>query len=479
MDYSKVGIVGFAMLVVSVSGADAQERFGVALGRVFSEREAVALREKFESETCKVFIRKQESQLGKSYQVLVGPFDSYMDAWATNRSLPTEFPTDRFIDKWGMESVQSDLPRASTPRLVPPIKLTAPSMRQVEPGEFVSVAIPALKPYAYSIEDGLDVSSLNREDKLSVGFLGKKNSHGVEALESFLREYPSDSFVNTAKIRLARRLMAQKRFADSEKLLGEVIVGGGAEERNKALLILAYVKNSTKGYHEGYAAFLAIAQDLALDGSVRSHALRMAAGSAHAAQEYTSSVLTFRQLENEAFSLPERREAKVQLCGIQMELVGRAKGNWGEVIASCDAICDDPEFEHEFKATANLMRFEAMFHAGYIEDALVECRKHLELFPDVRREFVSAVTWHGALLVHANQKEEAKKVLKRVLEMEIASKDKFGGHEPKARAAYWLAFIALQEANFSERDRYVDYLRTNFPKSPETNKISQMQPIPQ
>lgn len=433
------------------------------------------------AETPVPLMVNERAGLRSTYQVFMGPYASYMDAWTARQALQEPFPQDAFVvtlDEQFADAKGEGADGAYTAHKhssFPPLS-SVRSADKREPSDFVMVTVPEAQSGDAELLQGKGIPELSRSELLVRGFNGKKNSEGIESLERFLDEFPDDPTANAVRVRLARRVLAQKKYDRFDELLNAVRANGSSEERQKAEIVRAYAEAGRNGARAAYDAFAQMAVDQKNDSDLRAHAMRMAAGHAHAAREYTSAVLCFRQLEAEAPSLEERQEAALQLCGLQFELVGRAKGSWDEVIESCDKLCDDPDVPQALKATANLMRFEAMFHAGYVQDALSACEAHLRLYPNIKREFISATTWHGALLVHVGRRQEAIPVLQSVLEMEISSSERFGGHYPKARAAYWLAFIALQQGDLASRDYYVNYIRENFAQSQEASKLAVLLP---
>jgi len=398
-----------------------------------------------------------------------------MDAWATQMALPTGFPPGSFITR-----VEQDEKRAAHKAIGVALFTKLPpnvvSEKAPEPSSFVSVNSPGVSSEIDQSTLEKAAASMTRQELLSVGLHGKKNSKGIEALEYFLLKNPEDPASNAARLRLSRRLLAKGDFAKVKELLSRVALSGTAEEKEKAKLINAYGAASEKGARQGFEIFGALASDQTLTPELRSHAMRLAAGHAHAAREYTTAVLAFRQLEAEAPSLAEREEAALQLCGLQVELVGRGKGDWPEAILSCEDLANRPGVSRQIKATAELMRFECLSHSGRTKEALAACESYLKEYTDIGREYVSASTWYGVLLVKSGRREEAVEALKGVLELEVNPADKFGGHEPKARAAYWLAFLALQRDDMASRDNYINYIKTTYPQSLEAQKLSALLP---
>lgn len=462
---------------IAISAVTSGSLYGISLGTFGAQANAIALKARLESSTCSLIIRTEELPLKPRYRVVFGPFNSYMDAWATHQYLPATFPEGRFITEWTEDSNARPLKTASPVELVARISTALPQTLAPDPVYFVTPQVPGLSPVPDNQSEQANIMTASSKELLSVGFQAKTNSEGASALKTFLQTNPNDALANAARIRLARRLLAQKDYRGARALLTEVLSSGSLEERKKARLVAAYVENSSSGSEAGYAAYLAVAKDTSLEPELRSHALRLAAGTAHAANAYTSAVLAYRQIASEAPSHPERHEAQLQLIGLQIELVGRGKGTWDEVISSCNALCDDALVAREIKATANMMRFETMFHAGYKAEALAACEAHLRLYPDIRREYIAAKTWYGALLVYAGRREEAKTVLHEVLDMDISKGEKFGSHEPKARAAYWLGFIAAQAGDASVQQYYVHYITSKFPHSTEAQKAHTLQSV--
>jgi len=476
--------IGCVVCVISgVAGLQevaAEALFGVQLQAFPVSERAEGLLSALKSTTAPLFVKEDPLGAEAAFKVILGPYGSYMDAWAVSQSLPSSFPGKRFIVELEEDSSRSRS-AGKGPEKVAPAFASLPrvdKLTQEAPDAASFVMITVAEPVAELTPEVLKKSaaSMARPELLAVGFQGKSNGQGIEALERILAQKSQDPVANAARLRLSRRLLARKEFARVQELLEMVSSSGTADEKAKARMIKAYADSSRLGQKAGFEIFSDIASDESLPVALRSHAMRIAAGHAHASQSYTTAVLAFRQIESEAPSAAERSEASLQLCGLQVELVGRGKGKWAEAIRSCEELAARPGISREIKATADLMRFECFSHSGQNDKALAACENYLKQYPDIRREFVSASVWYGVLLVHAGRREEAAEALKSVLELEISSSDKFGSHEPKARAAYWLAFLALQRDDLEDRDHYVNYIKTELPESLEASRLSALMP---
>jgi hypothetical protein len=315
---------------------------------------------------------------------------------------------------------------------------------------------------------------MNRFELLSAGYQAPKNTSGILALESFLAKEPNSTEANGAKLRLTRRLLAKKQYDRAYELLGDVLKGGSSLEKQKARMLYAYVQSAERGPGAGQRAFVQIAKDESLDKATRLHALRQVAANAHVAQDMTSAVLAFKQLGVIAPTAAERADARLEHAGLAFELVGRQKGTWDEVLVLCSEVAAMSGASRQTIATARLMHLEAQFYLGKYALALQECDALLSSHRDVRREWITVLVWKGVLLTKLGRSSEAESVLQSVLSEDIADSDKFGNHEPKARAAYWLAHLAVLRGDTVSRDTYCDIIKRDYPQSIEASRANNL-----
>jgi tetratricopeptide (TPR) repeat protein len=429
-----------------------------------------------------VFVQARSNNLRTPEAVCVGKFRNYGEAWAfKNAMLAANINgiKEAFITPY--ESDDSELPPLNQLCPLLPFNLTglgSLSMESIASEEFqrslVEVTIPGVTDVSGTVDSDAVMqgpAANSKENLLAAGFRGTKNSEAAKALDSFLQAYPSDPAGNKVRLRLARRIMARKEFGRARELLAVVQAQGNSEEKAKVHLIGAYLPGHESGSMATWKSFSALADDQSLSAQIRVHAMWRAAAAAHAAQELTSSVLAFKQLSLVLKHPADRWEAEVELAGLYFELVGREKGNWQDVVNACESIRRASDAPKKCRATASLMHMEAQYYAGHTEIALNECVGFLVEFSDFRREYTSALVWRGVLLAELNRDDAAVLALRKVLDLNITSQDKFGNHEPQARAAFWLAHLSSKKGDSSAAEQYRSYIRSSYPKSSEALKL--------
>lgn len=420
------------------------------------------------------------------HKVVIGQWETYADAWAAKSALPEG--TQSFIVSWEVQE-GAEVPVATlasetstTLRVLPfdttGLEATLDSAGIVEvseataPSGSVAANEQAMRDRPTAELLAKQPSQMTREELLSVGMNAPRNSDGVPALQRFLEAHSNDPRRSAVDLRLSRRLMGRKDFEGARAALADAETHGSADERAQAKLLGAYVTLYDRTSAEAYEAFRAVASDSTLPADTRRDAMRMAAGSAHAAGKYTEALAAYRQIEEIAPDPAGRTEATMQRAGLALELATRGKGNYEDVRTLCERVANTQGASRQTVATAKLMHLESRFHEGDAQGALAEIDPFLAEFPDVRREHVSATVWKGVCLVKLGRASEAESILRAVTEMNLEKSDKFSGHEPQAKAAVWLTWIARQRDDAAQVLHWKSYIAENFPESKEVQQIN-------
>lgn len=315
---------------------------------------------------------------------------------------------------------------------------------------------------------GRDRASLSADELIAVGFDAPRNPDGVPALEDFLQRHPSHPKRQLANLRLARRLMGRKDFDGVRAALSEVSSEGSDSEKAMAKILTAYARLYEGPYEDAYTAFCEVACDPTLSDDIRTDAMQRAAGAAYADRNLVEAFRSYSQLQDAPVSATLRAEAAKELAGVAFEIKAiKGEGDWEEVRAYCQRAAAMEGASRSVRATSELMYLETYFNENRLEECLGLAETFAGEYSDVRREWMLARVWKGVCLAKLGRFSEADQSLAPLLSEPLADDEKFGGQEPLAKAAYWLAWTAMQQGDTAARDRYLTYLETNYPESSE------------
>lgn len=325
-----------------------------------------------------------------------------------------------------------------------------------------------------------DSGLMDKQELLSVGIHAQSNKQGVPALQAFISKYPEDPLCNEVCLRLSRRLMGRSDFEGAEQAITSVQKNGSPDEKAEAMLLKAYLVMYRDGNDDAYEHFRQIACDSNCNDAVRRDAMRMAAGSAHANGDLGKAFLAFKQIEETAISVDSKAEACLQQIGIVFELAGRGKGSWSEVREYAQRLQGIHDAPRSCRATSELMIAETYFFEGDYSKCLKAMEAYLISYSDIPRESSVAQTWIGICYVNLNDLAAAQKVFSEVLDVKLEKSEKFARLEPRAKSAYWLAWIATQNGDAEERDHYLEILASEFPESTEAKEATLLanSPVP-
>jgi tetratricopeptide (TPR) repeat protein len=396
---------------------------------------------------------------GNGCHVVIGAFSTHAQAWATGAKLLGRSDVEVVSDvKNGVPLEELELPEL--PRLF-------------GDSEGLRAAIGELPPvFEDPLGDAKEWEGPPPDSDFVDGFEGA-GQPAIDALVRYLGKAPQQH-ADTAKIMLGRHLLRAKRFQEAETVLSEVASGTTGTKQAEAELALAYVTYFSGDRKKALEEFRAVAADDDAPPQVRLDAMRRAAGIAHLQLDYPNAWLAFSELEAAAPNDAMRAEARLQLAGLALELAGRAKGRYYEVIPLCEAVTSLPEAPRELKATAELIHLESLFFLGEKEYALNEAEAFIREYPDAPRERTSARVWKGVILTQLSRESEAAPVLEALLEEDLTADHKFGGHEPKAMAALWLARIETTRGDREKRDEYLNLIVREYPGTREAREAMQI-----
>ncbi len=382
------------------------------------------------------------------------PFETFAEAWvAAERS-------GRRVEARDIAS-----PPATFRKVEGPFNLTEYG---VNPG--AKRELPAFEsdvPFTPALLDR-DPQSLSTNELIAVGFDAPRNPEGIPALQSFLRNNPSHPKRQLANLRLARRLMGRKDFEGVRTALAQVSANGSASEKAMAEVLTAYTKLYQESYADAYTEFCTVACNTTLSDDIRIDAMRRAAGAAYADRNLVEAFRSYSQLKEAPVSNALKAEAAKELAGLAFEIKSiKGEGDWEEVRAYCQRAKAMPGASRAIQATCELMYLETFFNEERFDECLTLAETFIGEYSDIRREWILAKVWKGVCLAKLGRFVEAEQALSPLLSETVAADEKFGGQEPLAKAAYWLAWLAMQQGDMIARDRYLTFLETNHPESPE------------
>ena len=466
------------LLTPIVSVTHSATVYSLEAGAYPTESEAKARQEKLQQQMGPVVVREMTESKSVRYEVLVGEFATESRAWVYRAKSDDRVTSGWRIVKW--ESQETFLPPPQLPVEKPfnleklPVRAGATSatlttsLADYQASHTVSALLTAVGlGVGVAPTDTLlakPAAQMTKDELFSVG-RDATSDVAVPALERFLSEYPNDAAANSARIRLARRLMARREFDRVEALFERVKATGSYEQKYLAALFQVYGRSRRDGQAASLEQYRALANDAAAPPGVRWDAMRRVAGTAHAIKDYPTAWLAFEQIAETSPDPAAAAEARMGLAGLAFELTGRGKGQWDEVRQYCDEVTSDPNAPRNVRATAALMHLETRFNETAYEQMLKEIEKLLASYSDSVRETSMALIWKGIGLIRLDRLAESEEVFKTLLRMEIPDNEKFANKEPHAKAAYWLAWLAMQKRDNAARDQHLRYLRDNYPNT--------------
>lgn len=457
-------IAAISMLVVlSASLSWGRQVYVLQVGAFKTKAEADALKLTIGTAASPVIISYENDLTAYPFKVCAGSFDSYAAAWVRKASATASWCSDAFIR-------QKDVPEAqiANARFAVPTPFNAAGIVTGDNADAFWDAAGFRASSAPADLVGRDPATLNKADLLRLGMAAPvAGGQAVSALDRFVTNNPLDASAPRAKLTLARMLGRGSNTVRANALLAEVALTGSPAEKVMAEFLHGHVALNTGNRDAAYRSFRNVANRTDVPSGLRLESMRRAADTLHATQRYSECWLAYEQIIANVPDSAKVAEARMQLAGLQFELVGRGKGSWSEVRASLDKIIADPATPRAVRATASLMRFETLYEEGNFNTALDDCQVFLSQYNDLPREFYMARVWNGILLYRLNLLDEARQVLSTVAATQVPGDAKFAHVEPQARAAIWLAWIAQQKGNTPERDQWVNMLNTSFPGSEE------------
>lgn len=455
-------------LMSSTGTATAAPFFSVQVGAYTTAAEAILERERFERLCPPAIMHFAPDNVNFPYKVFVGGFDTYAEAWVYKSKLGTQIAPGCFVAR--SDHMRNLLGPPNCEAIMP---FNVHGLDEAEPEHgakyWESGGFQLINPISSELLQK-DPVLMTREELLVVGLSAARYpDHGVAALEQFLAQFPLDPLRNRAVLILARMLGRGTDFARADALLAEVRSTGSMEERAMALFLSAHLEVNRKRHAIAFHAFCSVANDTSNPPSLRHEAMSRAAACAHVSNQYPEAWLAFRQIRATAQTGAEAANAQLEMAGLAFELVSRGKGgDWAQIRELCNAVSATTGVLPETQATASLMHLETLFEEGKFHEALSAVQAFCLSYSDVSREYHMARVWHGLILFRLHLHNEARDVLRSVADSTIGAADKFGGNEPRARAAIWLAWIEHNHGVIESRDHWVNLLRHEFPNSPET-----------
>jgi tetratricopeptide (TPR) repeat protein len=401
--------------------------------------------------------------------LLTASFSSGAEAWVAMKSLPPDQAS-------GLEIVAAESPSSAPVTSISGLVAVKP-FRSVPPPAFEKLT-DSLKrlgaaptgEVAQALKDK-PTAQLSRSELLAVG-TNAANAEGVPALERFLAENPEAPEANSARLRLARRLMGRKDYAKVGETLAAIQGPPGSEEREVANYLSAYNRLYKDGNKAALPEFLAVANSETAPSAIRHDAMRVVAAAYHSDKDYRNSWLAFEDIA-EASGDPEMvGDAKVELAGLAFELCLNGKGTWDEVRGFCNRVLEAESFPAAKKATAALMRAETYYYEGNLDEAILQMDSVTSTYSANKREASMAALWKGIFLTQQKKYSQAEEVLTAVGQMELKDAEKFAKKDPKAIALTWLTHIAEQQGDAPKAQAYATMLIQDFPNSTEAKRAA-------
>ena len=126
-----------------------------------------------------------------------------------------------------------------------------------------------------------------------------------------------------------------------------------------------------------------------------------------------------------------------------------------------------------FVSTLDLMYAETYIFEGNHAKAYEYYKALAENYPDIIRNYLSALRWQGYLANGQGKREEAIRCLKTVVEYEYAptTSNVFDGHNPRSNAAFFLGQIYLEKNSVKETKELYEWTLNKFPDCREKENI--------
>lgn len=443
-----------------------------------SAQEAENVRNQYAALCSPVIVQQVQTAAGTEYEVLLGQFSSFPEAWAHQQKMDVLVPPNNPIRVVSAETTSEQ--KAEFPVEMP---FRTEGMSAGDPPDLIHYQRCAAfndQPEPAAATMASPSLSLSRDQLLLVGMSAPRHPfEGTKALEQYIRAYPADADTHRAKLTLARVLGRGSDIPRAETLIAEVLDKGNTRERVTARYLSAYAKLNKKSFGESYDAFRAVASDTAVPFTFRLDAMRRAAGIAHKVHNYPDASLAFAQIIASAPQSDTAADARVQLAGIAFELVRQGYGSWQEVDRLCRVAEDHPLASRRDRATAALMHLEQLYEQQRYTEALAEVQVFRQNYNDIPREYFMVEVWEGILYCKLGLMQQAEAALTRAVSEKIPPGEKFAGVEPRARAAVWLAWICNARHDTAARDRWVNMLSLEFPNTEENQRVRAFIGLPQ
>ena len=447
---------GFAQVPVTT--------YSIQVGAFETEAEARRVADEFATVSRPVAVTQAKDASGKPFKTTVGTFCSYAKAYVFKSKLPADFAPGCFIVKAQNASAEP------APNVLPvslPFDTTdaaaadGPEAAAVwAAGGFGSTPEPAVKTLSKSVDQ------LTVDDLRAVALAAPRHEkEGRAAIERLLAADPKAQGANQLRLIQARVLARGADPAKAKTLLAEVAASGDPAEKAMARFLRAHARINARDMAGARDEFCALASDRSLPPSMRREAMRRAAGSAHAAQDYPTAWLAFDLIQAATPATDAAWEAQLQQVGLAFELCGRSKGTWVEVRAQCVSLAKNDAAPRAVRATAALMGAETLFNEEKFPEALAGMSEVIVRYPEARRECCMARLWQGIACVRTGRLIEARTAFDELLAASIAPGDCFAKVNPRAHAAVWLAHVADQQGDLTTRQRCFDVLKADFPQS--------------
>lgn len=471
-----------AMLLSLSARANAEAAYSIQVGAFPTQEAAETARQAFAASYSPTYVWNKDGSTtpttSRPFKVLLGQFPYYAAAYAHKAKLREGVAPGCFIVKWNppdpapaSQALPVDLPFDATD--------LAPSVVAPPTAHWDAVGLPLedTLPVDEFTVVLLEASALPREDVLVIATEASSPTVAVVAQDVFIQDFHVDPDLNRVRLKKAKTVGAAN-LTESTALLDQVAASGTQHEKAVGRLIRAYVTDKSKQRAAARDQFRTLAGDRSLLPSLRRDAMRRVAGISHALHNYPDAWLAYEQIEKTTDDPAVAAEARMARAGLAFELTGRGKGTWEEVRALCESVPTMPQAPRRVRATAALMHLETWFNQEQYNASLAEANALLATYPDIPREWYMAKVWKGISLYRLDRIAEARPVLQQILAAQIPNSEKFGGVEPRARAALWLAFLENGEGNFEARDAVVRLIQAQYPASKECMEVTQLYGTP-
>lgn len=462
------------IFVLNAGQSHALQVHSVQVSAWATSEEAEQSRARFAESCSPAFVIEDKASGPNPYQVLVGHFPYYVEAWIAATRMEKTLAPGAVVRSWEWDGRTLEATRLpielpfSTEGLSPEVK--APAAAHYE-----AVGIIALTPPEAALLEK-PVESMTREELLAVGIGAPRSTEGIPALERFLSENASDPDAHRARLRLVRRILGQKDFVRAASLVEQVLASGTPEQRQVASLLSAYVLYHERKLPDAFEAFRQLAGDPGQPPSLRREAMRMAAGVAHAQKLRDVAYLAFEQVERTACDPAVAAEARMQRAGLAFELVGCEKGSWDDARALCRSAEAMPDAPDATRATARLMFAETFFKERNYDRTAQEADRLIADFPNVTRERVTAMYWKARSLQELHRADEALAVYAAIEKETITPQELFPALNVKARALSEPARIHRHRGNLEAARALETRLLETYPDSREAQQLKKSTP---